>query len=174
MPDALSKGRSLRHLHGEGVEEPAWEHELERCYASVLRALLAVAGSREPAEDAMQEAIMALLQHGPTDVRRLDGWLYVVGVRALGRSRWKQRLLSPLREVSAWSPAPGVERVHAIELLRHLTPRQRAFVTARYYLDWSYDEIARQFEVSTATATSTVTQSLAKLRRRLREDSDER
>jgi RNA polymerase sigma-70 factor (ECF subfamily) len=140
----------------------------------VLRGLLAVAGSREQAEDAMQEAIVAALQQGAADVRRLDAWLYVVGLRALARSRWKQRLTSPLKFLSGSAPAPGVERVQVLELLRQLTPRQREFVIARFYLDLSYDEIATEFHVSVGTATSTVTQSLAKLRRSLVEVSDER
>ncbi len=122
----------------------------------------------------MQEAIVAALQQGAADVRRLDAWLYVVGLRALARSRWKQRLTSPLKFLAASSPAPGVERVHVLELLRQLTPRQREFVIARFYLGLSYDEIAREFDVSVGTATSTVTQSLAKLRRSLVEVSDER
>lgn len=122
----------------------------------------------------MQEAIVAALQQGAANVRRLDAWLYVVGLRALGRSRWRQRLTSPLRFLSGSSPAPGVERLQVLELLRQLTPRQREFVIARYYVGLSYEEIAREFDVSIATATSTVTQSLAKLRRSLVEVSDER
>jgi DNA-directed RNA polymerase specialized sigma24 family protein len=155
------------------VTQVALEREVERCYPLVLRGLVAVAGSREPAEDAMHEAIVAALQQGVADVRRLDAWLYVVGLRALRRARWRQRLSSPLKFLTASSPAPGLERVHVLELLRQLTPRQREFVVARYYLGLSYDEIANQFDVSLGTATSTVTQSLAKLRRSLVEVSDE-
>src|SRR6266568_8138067 len=116
----LSKTPSSRHLDSDGVDEPAWERELERCYPTVFRGLLAVAGSREQAEDAMQEAVVAILQQGPGDVRRLDAWLYVVGLRALGRSRWKQRLMAPLHLMAASAPAPGVERVHVLELLGRL------------------------------------------------------
>jgi len=134
---------------------------------------MAVSGSREQAEDATQEAIMAAIQHGVGDVRQLDAWLYVVGVRALRRSRWKQRLVSPLKFLTASSPPPGLERVHVLELLNQLTPRQREFVIARFYLGLAYDEIAKRFAVSVGTATSTVTQALAKLRRSL-EVSDER
>ncbi len=122
----------------------------------------------------MQDAIVAALHRGVADVRRLDAWLYVVALRALARSRWKQRLTSPLKVLSGSSQAPGVERVQVLELLRQLTSRQREFVIARFYLGLSYDEIARAFDVSVGTATSTVTQSLAKLRRSLVEASDER
>jgi len=148
-----------------GLDEDDWERELECCYPRVLRGLLAVAGSRERAEDAIQEAVLAALQQGVGDVRRLDAWLYVVGVRALRRSAWKQRLLAPLRLATGTMPSPGLERLIVLDLLRILTSRQREFVVARYYLGLSYQEIAAHFGVSLGTATSTVTQALAKLRR---------
>lgn len=90
------------------VNRPALERELERCYPVVLRGLVAVAGSRELAEDAMQEAIVAALRQNVMDVRRLDAWLYVVGIRKLKHSRWKQRLNSPLQFLHASSPAGHV------------------------------------------------------------------
>jgi DNA-directed RNA polymerase specialized sigma24 family protein len=161
------------HVERGRLTEADLEREVERCYPLVLRGLVAVAGSREPAEDAVHEAIVAALQQGVADVQRLDAWLYVVGVRALRRARWKDRLTSPLKFLSASAPPPGLQRVRVLELLRQLTPRQREFVVARYYLDLSYEEIAKQFDVSVGTATSTVTQSLAKLRRSLVEVSDE-
>jgi DNA-directed RNA polymerase specialized sigma24 family protein len=103
----------------------------------------------------MREAIVAALQQGVADVRRLDAWLYVVALRALRRARWKQRLSSLLRFLNLSSPPPGLERVHVLELLRQLTPRQREFVVARYYLGLSYDEIANRFDVSLASAGAT-------------------
>jgi DNA-directed RNA polymerase specialized sigma24 family protein len=137
------------------VTQAVLKREVERCYPLVLRGLVAVAGSREQAEDAMREAIVAALQQGVADVRRLDAWLYVVALRALRRARWKQRLSSLLRFLNLSSPPPGLERVHVLELLRQLTPRQREFVVARYYLGLSYDEIANRFDVSLASAGAT-------------------
>jgi DNA-directed RNA polymerase specialized sigma24 family protein len=113
----------------------------------------------------MQEAILAALQQGIDDVRRIDGWLYVVGLRALRRSAWKQRVLAPLKLVTSSTPPPGLERLTVLAFLRVLTTRQRELVVARYYLGLSYQEIAAHFGVSLGTATSTVTQALAKLRR---------
>jgi RNA polymerase sigma-70 factor, ECF subfamily len=156
------------------LEPHGWERELEDCYPQVLRGLMAVAGSREQAEDAMQEAIVAALQQGIEDVRRLDAWLYTVGLRALRREAWRQRLFAPLKFVRSSSPPPDLDRISVLELLKQLTVRQREFVVARYYLGFSYQEIGEHFEVTTGTATSTVTQALAKLRRALTEVEDER
>jgi RNA polymerase sigma factor (sigma-70 family) len=155
------------------LEPHGWERELEDCYPQVLRGLMAVAGSREQAEDAMQEAIVTALEQGIDGVRRLDAWLYTVGLRSLRRRAWRQRLFAPLKFIRSSSPPPDLDRISVLELLRQLTVRQREFVVARYYLGLSYKEIAEQFEVTTGTATSTVTQALAKLRRALAEADHE-
>jgi RNA polymerase sigma-70 factor (ECF subfamily) len=152
------------------LERTEWERDIERSYGQVLRGLLAVARSRERAEDAMQEAILAALQHGPIKIQRLDAWLYVVGVRKLRRSAWKDRLLIPLKAMTVSTPPPDITRLAVHDLLRVLTTRQREFVVARYYLGLTYQEMAEHFEVSLGTATSTVNRAFAKLRRSLEED----
>lgn len=102
------------------------EAELEHCYAIVLRGLTAACGSRERAEDALQDAIVSALRTGEADrIRRLDGWLYVVGLRALRKGEWRRRLERPLIGLRGSAPAPGVERLAAVEMLTRLTPRQR-------------------------------------------------
>lgn len=152
------------------LEPTDWEREIERSYGQVLRGLLAVARSRERAEDAMQEAILAVLQHGPSGIQRLDAWLYVVGIRKLRRSAWKDRLLMPLTAMTVSTPPPDISRLAVQDLLRVLTTRQREFVVARYYLGLTYQEMAEHFDVSLGTATSTVNHAFAKLRRSLEED----
>lgn len=67
---------------------------------------------------------------------------------------------------------PSLDRVSALELLRRLTPRQREFVVARYFLDLSYREIAEQWAVSVSSATSTVAQAIARLRRDLEKEDN--
>ncbi len=68
-------------------------------YARVLRGLIAVAGQRERAEDALHEALVAALEPGTlARIERADAWLYAVGVRKLRRAAWRRRLevlLSP-------------------------------------------------------------------------------
>ena len=143
-----------------------WEAELERCYANVLRGLMAACGSRELAEDALQDALVAALKPGQRErVERVDAWLYVVGLRALRRGQWRRRLERSLRDLRGSAPAPGVDRLATVEMLGHLGQRQREMVIARYWLDMSYREIADQFGVGVSTATSTVTQALQRLRR---------
>lgn len=148
-----------------------WEVELERCYATVLRGLIAASGSRERAEDALQDALVAALKPGVRErVERLDGWLYVVGLRALRKGQWRRRLERSLGLARATTPPPDVDRLVALEMLAELTGRQRELVVARYWLGMSYREIAAHIGVSVGTATSTVTQALKRLRREMNEE----
>jgi len=58
-------------------------------------------------------------------------------------------------------------------LLDGLTVRQRELVVARYYLDFTYSDIAAQFGISVGTATATVAQALSKIRRRIEANPEE-
>ena len=141
-----------------------------------MRALTGLAGDRERAEDALQDAIVEALRPGAIErIDRADAWLYVVACRRLHKSRLRaavELLLS--RPPSAATPPPSEDRVAALDLLRGLTARQRQIVIARYYLDLSYEDVARHFGISVGTASATVTQALKKIRRRLESDPEER
>lgn len=148
------------------MEQRQWEIELAACYGRVLRGLIALAGSREAGEDALHDALAAALTPGTIErIEHADAWLYVVGVRHLRRSRWRARLESPLRILRGSLSPPSTERLEVLELLDQLTPRQREVVIARFYLDLSYGEIARSLGISVGTATTTVSQALARLRK---------
>lgn len=151
-------------MRREPVLTEAWEAELEGCYARVLRGLIAACGSREPAEDALQDAVVAALRQRER-VERVDAWLYVVGLRALRKGQWRRRLERSLRDLRGTTPSPDVERLAAIEMLGRLGQRQREMVIARYWLGMSFREVASEFGVSVGTATSTVTRALDRLRR---------
>jgi DNA-directed RNA polymerase specialized sigma24 family protein len=155
------------------LEREGWDREVAASYARVLRGLIAVAGQRERAEDALHEALVAALEPGVlARIERADAWLYVVGVRKLRRAAWRRRLEVILSPHFASYPAPGLERVEALEVLRHLTPRQRELVVARFYLDLSFKEIAASFGISVSAATSTVSQALARIREKIRDGEE--
>jgi RNA polymerase sigma factor (sigma-70 family) len=147
------------------LDRERWERELAAHYGQVLRGLIAVAGQRERAEDALHDALLVALKPGVVEgIERADAWLYAVGVRKLRRAGWRTRLDGLLGARAASYLEPGLERIEAMELLVQLTPRQREFVVARFYLDLSFKEIAEVFGVSVGAATSTVSQALARLR----------
>jgi DNA-directed RNA polymerase specialized sigma24 family protein len=148
------------------VELRQWEIELAACYGRVLRSLIALAGNRESGEDAFHDALAAAHAPGAIDrIERADAWLYVVGVRHLRRSRWRARMEAPLRILGGSFAPPTTERLEVFELLGQLPPRQREIVIARFYLDLSYAEIGRALGISVGTATTTVSQALARLRK---------
>jgi RNA polymerase sigma factor (sigma-70 family) len=148
------------------VDRRQWETELVACYARVLRALIVVARNREHGEDAFHDALTAALAPGVVDgIRRADAWLFAVGARSLHKARWKERLEVPLLGLRRTSSPPDTERVEVIDLLSRLAPRQREIVIARFYLDLTYEQIADSFGISVGTATATVSQALARLRK---------
>jgi RNA polymerase sigma factor (sigma-70 family) len=155
------------------LDDQEWDTALEACYARVLRALIGACGSRERAEDGLQDALVAAWKPGVREqVHRPDAWLYRVALRAIGRTRWRRRFEVKLTEHVRPVAEPTLDKVVALELLRRLTPRQREFVVARYFLDLSYREIAEHWEVSVSGATSTVAQAIARLRRDLEKEDD--
>jgi RNA polymerase sigma factor (sigma-70 family) len=169
----VSKSGGRRHSRVESLDDQEWDRALEACYARVLRALIGTCGSRERAEDGLQDALLAAWKPGTREhVQRPDAWLYRVALRAIGRARWRRRFEVRLTEDARHGAEPSLDRVSALELLRKLTPRQREFVVARYFLDLSYREIAEQWAVSVSGATSTVAQALARLRRDLEKGED--
>jgi len=131
------------------VDRDVWDRELAACYGNVLRGLMSVSGERAAAEDALHDALVAALKPGVVErIERVDAWLYAVGVRHLRRS-WRRRA-ERLVTGEPTFPAPGLERVEVMELMRELTPRQRSFVVARYYFDLTFRDIATLFGVSPA------------------------
>jgi RNA polymerase sigma factor (sigma-70 family) len=155
------------------LDDQEWDDALAACYARVLRALIGACGSRERAEDGLQDALVAAWKPGVREhVQRPDAWLYRVALRAIGRARWRRRFEVKLTEDVRQVAEPSLDKVSALELLRRLTPRQREFVVARYFLDLTYREIAEQWAVSVSSATSTVAQAIARLRRDLEKEDD--
>ena len=147
------------------MDRERWDREVADGYARVLRGLIAAAGQRERAEDALHDALVAALEPGIiARIERADAWLYAVGIRKLRRAAWRRRLDALLRPSSAAYPEPGLARVEAMELLRVLTARQRELVVARFYLDLTFKEIADAFGITVGAATSTVSQALARIR----------
>ncbi len=147
------------------MDRDCWERQVTDGYARVLRGLVAVAGRREAAEDALHDALLAALEPGAIGrIERADAWLYAVGVRKLRRGAWRRRLEALLLPGAAVYPAPGLARVEALEMLALLTPRQREVVVARYYLDLSFKEIAAHLGITVGAATSTVAQALRRIR----------
>ena len=146
----------------------AWRELYEAEYPRLLRALVAIGGDHDAAEDAAQEAFVRAHRTGLERLDRPGAWLLVVGTRELLRNRRRRRAEDEKWADRGHGEAPGadaiVDRADLLAALRQLPDRQRTVVVARYYYGFSYDEIARLFGVKSGTVAATLHQAIERLR----------
>lgn len=145
-----------------------WRELYETEYPRLLRALLAIGGDADAAEDAAQEAFVKAHRTGLERLERPGAWLLVVGTRELLRSRRRHRIEAERWVERGVTDVPGTdtaaERADLVAALRQLPERQRAVVVARYYYGLSYDEIGRHFDIKSGTVGATLHQAIERLR----------
>lgn len=146
-----------------------WRELYDAEYPRLLRALLAIGGDPDAAEDAAQEAFVKAHKQGLVTLERPGAWLLVVGTRELLRQRRRRRVENERwaergtpSEASAFDAV--ADRADLLAALRQLPERQRAIVVARYYYGLSYDEIAVDFDIKSGTVGATLHQAIEKLR----------
>ena len=146
----------------------AWRELYEAEYPRLLRALVAIGGDPDAAEDAAQEAFVRAHRTGLERLDRPGAWLLVVGTRELLRNRRRRRVEDEKWADRGYADAPGadaiVDRADLLAALRQLPDRQRTVVVARYYYGLSYDEIARLFSIKSGTVGATLHQAIERLR----------
>lgn len=146
----------------------AWRELYEAEYPRLLRALVAIGGDHDAAEDAAQEAFVRAHRTGLERLDRPGAWLLVVGTRELLRNRRRRRVEDEKWADRGYVDAPGadaiVDRADLLAALRQLPDRQRTVVVARYYYGLSYDEIARLFSIKSGTVGATLHQATLRLR----------
>ena len=143
-----------------------WEALYRAAVPRVYRALLATLRDPVAAEDALHDAFVEGLRRPPPSEANLPGWLFRVALR--GARRRRRRALSRL-SAGARSPSDelgaALDRLEAGRLLALLTERQRALIVAHYYLGLTHAEVAALFGVRPGTASATIAQSLARMRK---------
>jgi RNA polymerase sigma-70 factor (sigma-E family) len=140
----------------------------------LMRAAVALTGSRADAEDLLQAALERLLQNW----RRIDtdpeGYLRrtLYNLAADGwrrRGRWRGRL-AEIRSQARVAAADAEEvavvdlRDTLVRLLRQLPPRQRAVVVLRYWEQRTEAETAELLGCTEGTVKSTAARGLRRLR----------
>ena len=127
---------------------------LETSYPRLVAALALVAGSRDAAEDAVQEALARAWERAGTEqIRSLPAWVTRVSLN-LSRSRWRRlraeatatERLGATREQLQADPRPDVEQA-----LTRLSRRQREVTVLRYYLAMDVSEIAGALGITEGT-----------------------
>ena len=140
-------------------------------FAGYCDALAAVAGSRESARDAVQEAFARALRQRRRLRREesLAPWVWTIAVRVAHDSRPRRHGVDVDVEGPALlDPARDPELAAAI---KSLPPKRRTIVFLRYFADFSYTEIAEACSVSEGTVAATLAQAHEALRDALTSDS---
>lgn len=167
-------GRSRGPTEGERFEEL-----FRREFAPLVRALTLVAGNREAAADAVQDAFVQAHRHWGR-VRSLEspvGWLRHVALnRIRNQHRSRQREADALPRIAVASEGPEsapetqLEDVSVVaSLLELLSPQQRAAAAMYYLLEQPTAAIAEHLGVRDATVRSHLRAARQRMQEHLRE-----
>jgi RNA polymerase sigma-70 factor, ECF subfamily len=138
-------------------------------FAGYCDALAPIAGSRETARDAVQEAFARALRQRRRLRREesLAPWVWTIALRVARDSRPRYRSSEvDVGDPALLEPERDPELAAAIRLL---PPKRRLIVFLRYFADFSYEEIADACDVSPGTVAATLAQAHEALRETLAE-----
>jgi RNA polymerase sigma factor (sigma-70 family) len=150
-------------------------------YAALLRLGVVMLGSREAAEDAVQDAFVALHRKGPTMQGPEAAEAYLRSA-VLNRSRsWVRRQVTqraprPLMLVREHHESPedtAVSREQSkslVTLMRTLARRQREVLACRYVLELSIAETAELLNISDGSVKAHTHRGLQALQKRIEVD----
>jgi RNA polymerase sigma-70 factor (sigma-E family) len=149
-----------------------FEEYVQARQAALFRSALLLTGHRQDAEDLLQTALTKLASRWHT-VREESPDAYVRTTMYHQWISWWRRhrhgreyALEVVPEVSSYSDlaSDSALKLALAEVLRQLTPRQRAVVVLRYYEDLPEAEVARILGCSVGTVRSQAHRTLARLR----------
>jgi RNA polymerase sigma-70 factor (ECF subfamily) len=144
----------------------------------LVAALTLIAGSREAAEDAMQEALARAWDRSERgeEIRSLGAWVTTVALNharnAARRGRFDLRLLGRLGR-SPGVAAPTGDRVDLGRALSQLPVRQREVTVLHYYLDMDVRTVADTLGVHEGTVKTSLHRARAALAATLSADETE-
>jgi RNA polymerase sigma-70 factor (ECF subfamily) len=131
-------------------------------YVGFRNALAPIAGSRDAARDAVQEAFAVALREQGSLRRResLAPWVWQIAYRLALRERARSHEPEVPEDLSILDPERDPALAAAI---RSLSPQRRIVLFLRYFADFSYAEIAEALELSEGTVAATLAQARAAL-----------
>lgn len=152
-------------------EEPtgSFEDFFRAEHAHLFRALCLVTGSRQEAEEVMQDAFMKVFERWDRVANMEDprGFLYRVAMNAF-RSRYRSAVRAMRRTVAASEPddafAAVEDRDAVIRALKQLIPQQRAAIVLTSLLEYSSEEAGRMLGMKASTVRVLATRARAAMR----------
>lgn len=146
-----------------------WEELYISLRPELFRSLVAVIGSYDGVEDAIQEAFAKGMHTRLEGVANVEAWLFTVALNSLRRSRRRARLFTPfMRDRAGTSHELDVviDQSDAITALRSLPERERTLLVGKYYVGLTQDELARITGFSRGTISSALSRASTLLRER--------
>lgn len=147
-----------------------WETMIVESENHLYRAALAILGSRQEAEDAVQDTFLRYLEKAPSNLQNTSAWLMRVLV-----NRCRDLMRDPRRTgaLPLWDdlPTPGPEEREELEELYSLSPQDRAVIHLYYYEGWSTSEIARILGTRDGTVRSRLSRARSRLKTLLNDDN---
>jgi RNA polymerase sigma factor (sigma-70 family) len=178
--------RSMSTQHSGGSRDPAKGPErgelldilFRRHYAALVRLGVVMLGSREAAEDAVQDAFLTLHRHRATlrDPEAAEAYLRSAVLnrcRSWVRRQVTQRAARPLMLVREHDEGPEVATVARDEVgslvatMRTLATRQREVLACRYVLELSVAETAQLLHISEGSVKAHAHRGLQNLQQRI-------
>lgn len=158
-----------------GADE-AFEALFRREVTPLVRALIVLAGDRQSAADAVQDAFLQAHKHW-AKVSQLDNpatWVRRAAInRVHNQHRGRRRLVAALPRLHRVDEAPaatdGGERLDVLTAVSALPEQQRAAVALYYLLDQATSEIAETLGIAEATVRSHLRNARERLDHVLRE-----
>ena len=158
-------------------DERAFAAVYDRFGPALFRAAWALVGSREQAEDCVQDVFVGLVRAARQGSRidNLRGYLFTALRHRAARVNLRRPALRPLAEAqepaAPWCMGPGgddAERLHGA--LARLPAEQREVVALKTQCGLTFAEIADLLQISANTAASRYRYALEKLRAALQEE----
>jgi DNA-directed RNA polymerase specialized sigma24 family protein len=148
---------------GRDAASEVWEEVFRRDYASLVRAAWLLSGSREVAEDVVQDVFIKVMA---ADAIPADAGRYVRQA-AVNRVRtWQRRQILERRHHAPAPPAQVIPEVYGLWVfLQTLSGRQRAAIVLRYYCDLPLTEVAQLMGCRTGTVSVLIRRALQRARR---------
>lgn len=161
-------------------DQQSFEELAVEAHPRLYRVALGTLHDRHSAEDATQQALIAMWRYLPRlrDPRRFEGWSYRLLVRACydeakRRPRWlPEAVVQPSSEPIAADDYLGVVRRDELErAFPRLSVEHRAVIVLRYMLDLPLQQVADALDVSVGTVGSRLDRALKALRAALEADA---
>lgn len=156
-------------LRAQSGDREAFDVLLRETAPPLLRYVTRVTGDAAMAEDAVQEALIAIVRKIAwlQDASLFRAWAYRIASREAFRLlRKSRRYVEPVEElVSLEEPVDPWQRERLLASLERLSPASRAVVTLHFLEEMSLGDVAAVLDIPLGTVKSRLSYGLVQLRK---------